>query len=481
MKYALNLEPEALDDYSELDEFEDEETDSFQELDEYSDHECESCSKFDPGYREAEWEAEVMRGRHVPQRSLRTRPVRTPSARNRPGMRRPRFRPRMIRQPGQVIGGPSVCTCPASNCPRHGSEYVRWVQSALNQIMNLQLSVTGIMNAPTRSALRSFQEKQGLPVDGIAGPETRDALIGAKGGKSPGAGATQPAEPAMPEPAEPATSSPATEFDFEWEKFDDERERDFPEYEFEVGVEEMEWEEAEKGRTTFRYVKSFASSDADCVAAMNSAKKTRSQALTIINTQIGEAIRMLRVAANKLKRGNRSAKTKEIFQKVFRVKPEFVPNWLKQTTTIKDRGDVVASRCNRVANLLERGGLRYFCTISAKNCPDCPDGQDYSTTYACSSWGDESVAPRNSRVICLNSPFWKAMGGTPIDIPTILAVLMHEPFHVYYGIYVTEHGRANPGKFGAIYCTTRFVFEINNKTNYPAWMKKVCDDSQVRR
>ncbi|CAA9891952.1 hypothetical protein METHB2_530027 [Candidatus Methylobacter favarea] len=239
MKYALNLEPEALDDYSELDEFEDEETDSFQELDENTEHECESCAKFNPKYDGSEWEAEVMRGRRVPQRSLRTRPVRTPRVRTprvrtRPGMRRPRFRPRVIRRPVQVIGGPSVCNCPAPNCPQHGSEYVRWVQSALNQIMNLQLPVSGFMNPATRSALRSFQEKQGLPIDGIAGPETRDALIAARGGKSPGAGVRQSAEPAMSGPAEPATTSPAAEFDFEWENSNnDETMRYFTEYEFE--------------------------------------------------------------------------------------------------------------------------------------------------------------------------------------------------------------------------------------------------------
>jgi peptidoglycan hydrolase-like protein with peptidoglycan-binding domain len=221
MKYALNFETEALGDVAESDEFEEESKNSFRELDEYSDHECESCSEFDPEYDESEWEAEIMRGRRAPQRRA---PIR-------PGMRRPRFRPLVIRRPGKVLAGPSVCTCPAPNCPRHGSEYVRWVQSALNQIMNLRLAVTGVMSSATRSALRSFQEKQGLPVDGIAGPETLEALIGAKGGKSPGGEAAKPAEPGMAEPSEPVATSagpdtseptpPAAEFDFVWETLDD--------------------------------------------------------------------------------------------------------------------------------------------------------------------------------------------------------------------------------------------------------------------
>jgi peptidoglycan hydrolase-like protein with peptidoglycan-binding domain len=340
-------------------------------------------------------------------------------------------------------------------------------------VESLNLPIDGVMSPATRSAIRSFQAKKGLTADGIVGPDTESALIVARGGKSHGAGATKLAEPGRTEPPEPAPASSAAEFDLAWENFDEE---------FEDEMEEMEWEaEAAKRKATFRYVKNFASSNAECVAAMNSAKKTRSQALEIINTQIGQAIRMLRVAANKLKRGNRSTQTQAIFQKIFRVKPESIPTWLTQTATIKDRGDVVATRCSQVANLLERGGLRYFCTISAKKCPDCPDGHDYSTTYACSSWG-------KYRVVCLNTPFWKAMASTPIDIPTILAVLMHEPFHVYYGEYVTEHQRRRPdgtleptGKFGGIYCATQFVFEINGKTNYPAWMKKVCQDSPVRR
>ncbi|MGH8499966.1 MAG: hypothetical protein ACRERV_14345, partial [Methylococcales bacterium] len=143
MKYSMNFEAEALGDYSEIDEFADEAIDSFGELDEYADHECESCAGFDMEINETEWEAEVMRNRRVPNRAFRTRQ----------GMRRPRYRPRVIRRrPGLAIADPLIRTCPAPRCPQHGSEYVRWVQSALNQIMNLRLPVTGIMNAATRSA-----------------------------------------------------------------------------------------------------------------------------------------------------------------------------------------------------------------------------------------------------------------------------------------------------------------------------------------
>lgn len=63
-----------------------------------------------------------------------------------------------------------------------GSEYVRWVQTTLNQILDEQLAVDGVMNPETRRALRAFQRRQGLPPDGIVGPETKRALIAARSG-----------------------------------------------------------------------------------------------------------------------------------------------------------------------------------------------------------------------------------------------------------------------------------------------------------
>ena len=65
------------------------------------------------------------------------------------------------------------------------SEYVRWVQSALNQIMALHLPIDGVMGAETRSAIRSFQKRQGLPVDGAVGPDSERALIVARGAELP--------------------------------------------------------------------------------------------------------------------------------------------------------------------------------------------------------------------------------------------------------------------------------------------------------
>jgi hypothetical protein len=223
-----------------------------------------------------------------------------------------------------------------------------------------------------------------------------------------------------------------------------------------------------------RYVKDFSGPAAECTAAMRRAGKSRAEALAIIDAQIGAAIAMLRKAAAKLKRDSRSAATSALFLKIFRVRPNFVPTWLKPTATVKDRGDVVAVRCQRVADLLASGTLGFFCTINSTNCPDCADDP---SDYACSSWGRESAAPERSNVICLGNAFWDDMKAG--DTASLLATLMHEPFHIYYGRYVTEHvpGR---GKFGGINCIVRFAFEANGRAA-PARVNQRCADTAVRK
>ena len=52
---------------------------------------------------------------------------------------------------------PVTFASPARTRPQHGTEYIRRVQSMLNDVLGLRLPVTGIMDAASRSALRSFQ------------------------------------------------------------------------------------------------------------------------------------------------------------------------------------------------------------------------------------------------------------------------------------------------------------------------------------
>ena len=84
----------------------------------------------------------------------------------------------VVREPHGFVSGPY----PGEPGPS-GSERVRWVQDCLNQATGTQLPVTGVMGAETRSAVRSFQQQQGLRATGIAGPDTEEALRAACNGQ----------------------------------------------------------------------------------------------------------------------------------------------------------------------------------------------------------------------------------------------------------------------------------------------------------
>ena len=100
---------------------------------------------------------------------------------------------------------------PAAPAPAP-SEHMRWVQGALNDVLGLQLLQTGIADPATRSAIRSFQQQQGLPADGVVGPDTERALLAARGQQPPPGG-----PPAPDAPVEPPAAAPSGEFNFEWE------------------------------------------------------------------------------------------------------------------------------------------------------------------------------------------------------------------------------------------------------------------------
>jgi len=161
----------------------------------YADFEVEPFASFDTAAESPTWmgnelvdeqEAEYGRRRQPPQRGMQSRA--------RPASRRVRRQPQG-RRPRRVRRGPAIFAPePAVIEAPQGSEHVRWLQNTLNQIMDLNLPVDGVMGVETRSAIRSFQERQGLPVDGTVGPETKQALIGATRGGPPAPSDAPPAE-----------------------------------------------------------------------------------------------------------------------------------------------------------------------------------------------------------------------------------------------------------------------------------------------
>lgn len=126
-----------------------------------------------------EWEAEEAEDEEV-RRRRGLRPARgTPrNAAKRwlapPGLKpsgvRPKLYPRL--RPPRLVQIPLVP--PLIAAP--GSEYIRWVQDCLNRTLGLQLPVDGNINRETRGAVRTFQERQGLPISGLVGPDTEAAL-----------------------------------------------------------------------------------------------------------------------------------------------------------------------------------------------------------------------------------------------------------------------------------------------------------------
>lgn len=161
---------------------------SFGELD------PEVFDEFDPELPDQEWLGEIRPRRA----SAFRRPVfqpRPPGALPRPI---PPVRPGFPRRPWLPPRAPGVAVLPwwvrepqlpppepagtASGQPGAGEpptsehELIRWVQDSLNRLLNLRLPVHGILDAPTRSAVRSFQARAGLPVTGIISPDTERAL-----------------------------------------------------------------------------------------------------------------------------------------------------------------------------------------------------------------------------------------------------------------------------------------------------------------
>jgi hypothetical protein len=124
----------------------------------------------------AEFEEELRRA-PMPVRGSGLRP--TPVRPHRPHAPRPPTRPPLVirrPRPVAIVGEPRVC-----ECPPQGTDYVRWVQDSHNRILSLRLPVDGVMGPETRSAIRTFQRREGLPVTGIVGPDTERALIAAIG------------------------------------------------------------------------------------------------------------------------------------------------------------------------------------------------------------------------------------------------------------------------------------------------------------
>jgi outer membrane protein OmpA-like peptidoglycan-associated protein/peptidoglycan hydrolase-like protein with peptidoglycan-binding domain len=56
-------------------------------------------------------------------------------------------------------------------------DYIRWMQTCLNQVLGTRIAVTGVILPETRGAIRRFQQRQGLALTGTVTPQTIGSLI----------------------------------------------------------------------------------------------------------------------------------------------------------------------------------------------------------------------------------------------------------------------------------------------------------------
>jgi outer membrane protein OmpA-like peptidoglycan-associated protein len=59
---------------------------------------------------------------------------------------------------------------------RSSPQYIAWVQQSLNEVLGAKLAADGVLGAATRSAVRTFQGRNGLAVDGVVGAQTEARL-----------------------------------------------------------------------------------------------------------------------------------------------------------------------------------------------------------------------------------------------------------------------------------------------------------------
>ena len=60
---------------------------------------------------------------------------------------------------------------------RNSRTYVRWVQQSLNNIIGAKLTIDGISGPKTRAAVRRFQQRARIRIDGIMGSQLFDPTV----------------------------------------------------------------------------------------------------------------------------------------------------------------------------------------------------------------------------------------------------------------------------------------------------------------
>lgn len=166
-----------------------------------------------------------------------------------------------------------------------------------------------------------------------------------------------------------------------------------------------------------------------------------------VETTVAAALPLIYKAIGALRISPRSPTTIDIFRKAFAQKPDWNPTWKTSSMKWIDWGDLIATRLEKAAYILNGGEIRYFCYGSKTHCSECNDSP--STYYACSSW-------RGRYVTCLGHGFWEDWKKG--DKNSMISTLIHEALHIYFGRTVAHTGRS-----ANVWCYLRFVALINSR------------------
>ena len=191
---------------------------------------------------------------------------------------------------------------------------------------------------------------------------------------------------------------------------------------------------------------SMSVSDATLVSTVESA-------LAVGISWIYNAIGLLRVSP-------RSAATTALFRAAFAQNPDWNPTWKDKTMKWVDWGDLVATRLEKAAFILNGGDIKYFCYGSPKHCSECTAVPP--NYYACSSW-------KGKYVMCLGEGFWRDWKNG--DQNSMISTLIHESLHIYFNKTVAHDGRSKN-----VSCYLRFV-ALANKSPLPSRIATRCPAS----
>jgi peptidoglycan hydrolase-like protein with peptidoglycan-binding domain len=281
------------------------------------------------------------------------------------------------------------------------------------------------MNRATRNALHDFQKREGLPVDGIAGPETKTALQEAR------SGGTQPA---------------ATEF--EWEQDPSMAYSPRRVMEQEVGFSSPR-RAPRQVRANFvscnppsAAIESITGSD-----PVGTIRRANARAIELLDNVINK----LQITRNRVRRGAAadfptvSGAMSDALQGRFRLDANLRNTW---TGTGSRSVLVLIRRLRGARQILADGWMRYTClgagTVTLGKCRrvrgnGCPPDRPNRRAVSCGG---------HSRIVLCRA-WWSD------TLDDQAGTLLHECFHIYFGFI------ADSGNFGNAHCYEHLVLELN--------------------